>query len=243
MRRWLVDTGTVGFLIVKQSDGTDWTELWRVDMAANAFLRQTELKTVSVDAGAGEGPTLMLDRARRWPNARAMRAALIGMPDENQVSVITIPEPAEPGRRLAPRVLALSGGAVLALALGGPWLARNTVPAAELSASPTVERAPYTTTASAGPSAAPVEAAHAVTGAICVSTCAMMQGSVADGIAMRPPGDDRLVVVEHPSGIFEVALATRGEGAAMDVIGGGVIRTARKIMDGQVFVPAKAFAG
>jgi hypothetical protein len=29
----------------------------------------------------------------------------------------------------------------------------------------------------------------------------------------------------------------------MDVIGGGVIRTARKIMDGQVFVPAKAFSG
>jgi hypothetical protein len=43
--------------------------------------------------------------------------------------------------------------------------------------------------------------------------------------------------------VFEVALATRGQGAAMDVIGGGVIRTARKIMDGQVFVPAKAFSG
>lgn len=86
-------------------------------------------------------------------------------------------------------------------------------------------------------------AAHAVTGAICVSTCAMMEGSVADGIAVRPPGDDRLVVVEHPSGVFEVALATRGQGAAMDVVGGGVIRTARKIMDGQVFVPAKAFTG
>jgi 2-methylaconitate cis-trans-isomerase PrpF len=86
-------------------------------------------------------------------------------------------------------------------------------------------------------------AAHAVTGAICVATCAMMEGSVADGIAVRPPGDDRLVVVEHPSGVFEVALVTRGQGAAMDVIGGGVIRTARKIMDGQVFVPAKAFSG
>jgi 2-methylaconitate cis-trans-isomerase PrpF len=86
-------------------------------------------------------------------------------------------------------------------------------------------------------------AAHAVTGAICVATCAIMEGSVADGIALRPPGDDRLVEVEHPSGAFEVALATRGQGAAMDVVGGGVIRTARKIMDGPVFVPATVFAG
>jgi 4-oxalomesaconate tautomerase len=81
-------------------------------------------------------------------------------------------------------------------------------------------------------------AAHAVTGAICVSTCAALEGSVADGLAVRPPGDDREMVVEHPSGVFEVALTTKGRGPDLTVIGGGVIRTARKLMTGEVYVPA-----
>ena len=84
-------------------------------------------------------------------------------------------------------------------------------------------------------------AAHAVTGAICVSTCAALEGSVADGLAARPPGDDREMVVEHPSGVFEVALTTKGRGADLTVIGGGVIRTARKLMAGEVFVPASVW--
>lgn len=85
-------------------------------------------------------------------------------------------------------------------------------------------------------------AAHAVTGALCVATCCALQGSVADGIAVMAPGDDREVIIEHPSGIFSVALKTTGQGAGMDVAG-GVIRTARKIMDGHVFVPASAVTG
>ncbi|WP_294930817.1 4-oxalomesaconate tautomerase [uncultured Paracoccus sp.] len=79
--------------------------------------------------------------------------------------------------------------------------------------------------------------AFAVTGALCVSTCAMLQGSVADGLARRDAGDDRLVLIEHPSGMIDVALKTSGTGAAMQVISGGVIRTARKLMQGEVFVP------
>jgi hypothetical protein len=74
-RLW-VDTGTVGYLIVKQSDGTDWAELWRVDIAANAFLHQTEIKTVSSDTGAGEGPILTLDRASASPAASDLLGAV-----------------------------------------------------------------------------------------------------------------------------------------------------------------------
>lgn len=85
-------------------------------------------------------------------------------------------------------------------------------------------------------------AAHAVTGAICVATCCALAGSVAEGIAKMPPGEDREVVIEHPSGVFAVALRTRGQGPGMEVAG-GVIRTARKIMDGHVFVPASVLAG
>lgn len=84
-------------------------------------------------------------------------------------------------------------------------------------------------------------AAFAVTGALCVSTCAMLEGSVADSLAVREAGDDRNVVIEHPAGVIEIALRTNGNGSQMEVLGGGVIRTARKLMSGEVFVPSEIF--
>jgi 4-oxalomesaconate tautomerase len=86
-------------------------------------------------------------------------------------------------------------------------------------------------------------AAYAVTGAICTSVCSVLDGSVADGIAAPPPGDDREIVIEHPSGVFAVHLVTRGQGAGIEIVSGGVIRTARKIMAGEVFVPSAVWAG
>jgi 2-methylaconitate cis-trans-isomerase PrpF len=80
-------------------------------------------------------------------------------------------------------------------------------------------------------------AAFAVTGGLCVSTCAMLEGTVSDGLAKRPEGDDRLVLIEHPSGLLDVALKTKGSGANLEVISGGVIRTARKLMAGEIYVP------
>jgi 4-oxalomesaconate tautomerase len=82
-------------------------------------------------------------------------------------------------------------------------------------------------------------AAMAVTGGICIASCAMFEGSVADGLAERPAGDDRLIRIEHPAGDFDVALVSRGQGAAMEVVSGGILRTARKLMAGEVFVPAR----
>jgi hypothetical protein len=74
-RLW-VDTGTAGTLIVKQSDGADWSELWRVDTVANALLHQTDITVASADAGAGQGPTLTLDRASASPAAADLLGAL-----------------------------------------------------------------------------------------------------------------------------------------------------------------------
>jgi serine/threonine protein kinase len=77
---------------------------------------------------------LLLDRARRWPNARAMKAALIGMPDENQVSVITIPErsDAQAGRHGSVPLLLIAGG-TLVLVLGGLWFGRRALSEPESS--------------------------------------------------------------------------------------------------------------
>ena len=86
-------------------------------------------------------------------------------------------------------------------------------------------------------------AAFAVTGALCVSTVAMLEGSVSDGLALRPEGNDREILIEHPSGQIDVALRTEGQGADLQVISAGAIRTARKLVTGEVFVPAAVLTG
>ena len=74
--RFWVDTGTAGLLIVKQSDGADWIELWRVNTTANTFLHQSDVTVTSADAGAGQGPALTLDRASASPAASDLLGAL-----------------------------------------------------------------------------------------------------------------------------------------------------------------------
>ena len=68
--------------------------------------------------------------------------------------------------------------------------------------------------------------------AVSVATAALLPGSPAYRLAVRP--DDNRFFVEHPSGAAEVLLLLDGN----SVVGCGTVRTARKIMDGQVFARA-----
>ena len=90
-----------------------------------------------------------------------------------------------------------------------------------------------------------VHAAHAVTGAICVACCTSIRATVASVVAR--PSAERLteptayavatVRIEHPSGTIDVRLETEGGGEGLRVRRVGIVRTARKILDGRVFVP------
>ena len=84
-------------------------------------------------------------------------------------------------------------------------------------------------------------AAYAVTGGLCTASCVMAPGTVAEGVALRPSGDEAVVLIEHPSGTIELAMTTRNPETGFEVISGGVIRTARKLMAGEVYVPASAW--
>lgn len=86
-------------------------------------------------------------------------------------------------------------------------------------------------------------AAHAVTGGLCVGTLAMLRGSVADGIARVGPKAKQTVFIEHPSGLLDVTLVTRGEGEAFTVRRGGTIRTARRLLQGAIFLPPAVWDG
>lgn len=83
--------------------------------------------------------------------------------------------------------------------------------------------------------------AHAVTGAICIAACVSVEGTVArELMTPRTEISDR-VRIEHPSGAIEIELETAGAAQNLDVRRAITVRTARKIMDGQLFVPTSVW--
>ena len=80
-------------------------------------------------------------------------------------------------------------------------------------------------------------AAIGVLGAVSVATACILPGTVADGIAIVPTGSIKQMSVEHPSGEFSVTLEVAGTADAPQVRKAGLLRTARLILRGEVFVP------
>lgn len=80
-------------------------------------------------------------------------------------------------------------------------------------------------------------ATHAVTGAICVASCASLSGSIVDGMIGLKAQPQQWIKIEHPSGMIAVELTIEGSGPNLSVISGGVIRTARRLFEGKVLVP------
>lgn len=81
-------------------------------------------------------------------------------------------------------------------------------------------------------------AAIGVLGAVSVATACIWPGSVADGIAVVPPGRIKQLSVEHPTGEFSVSLQVGGSEDSPVIEKAGLLRTARMIMRGEVMVPA-----
>lgn len=80
---------------------------------------------------------------------------------------------------------------------------------------------------------------HAVTGAIGVSTAFALPGTVASGVA-RAAGRHLLSVV-HPQGQIDIDVELVGEGEQAVVSKAALVRTARKIMQGELHLPEYVF--
>jgi len=72
-----------------------------------------------------------------------------------------------------------------------------------------------------------------VLGAVSVATACLLPGSVAAKTSRLDPGSDR-VRIEHPTGSFDATVRVEA-GPEPTIVGAGIIRTARKLMDGVVF--------
>jgi 4-oxalomesaconate tautomerase len=88
-----------------------------------------------------------------------------------------------------------------------------------------------------------VHEAIGVLGAVSVATACVTPGSVAARVAglTARSGPQRLEI-EHPTGFFTVEMDVALEGDTITVKRSALLRTARKLMQGQVFVPASAWS-
>jgi len=83
----------------------------------------------------------------------------------------------------------------------------------------------------------------AVTGSQCLASCALTPGTVADGLLERPMEIPAKITLEHPMGSMEVLVDYRLKDGAFEHKSAGLIRTCRKLADGQVYVPAEIWDG
>ena len=83
-----------------------------------------------------------------------------------------------------------------------------------------------------------VHEAIGVLGAVSVATACLMPGSVAHEVSELPAGTGaRSLDIEHPSGFFTVEVEVEKDGDRVAVKRSALLRTARKLMQGSVFVP------
>lgn len=79
----------------------------------------------------------------------------------------------------------------------------------------------------------------AVTGAQCLAACAIVPGTVAEGLTegADAPAGPLTIGIEHPSGTFDVVVEFTRDGQSVDFRSAGVVRTARLLARGEVMVP------
>ena len=77
----------------------------------------------------------------------------------------------------------------------------------------------------------------AVTGSQCLASCALTPSSVADGLVTPPAKGPLTVTLEHPMGLLDVIIDYDITDGAFNHISAGLMRTCRKIAQGEVFVP------
>ena len=83
----------------------------------------------------------------------------------------------------------------------------------------------------------------AVTGAQCLASCVLTPGTVAYGLAAKPNEAPVTITLEHASGQIDVVVDFDQTAAGFEIKSAGLVRTARKLAAGEVYVPASVWGG
>ena len=86
--------------------------------------------------------------------------------------------------------------------------------------------------------------AMAITGAQCIAACGLIPGTVADGLCTRPETSPVSYNIEHASGLLDVLIDfSQDETSGFSLHSAGLVRTARKLADGKVYIPSSIWDG
>jgi 2-methylaconitate cis-trans-isomerase PrpF len=77
----------------------------------------------------------------------------------------------------------------------------------------------------------------AVTGSQCMASCALAPGTIADGMMKKPDTIPATITLHHPMGVMDVLVDYRMDGDEFIHQSAGLVRTARKLAEGTVFIP------
>jgi len=83
----------------------------------------------------------------------------------------------------------------------------------------------------------------AVTGAQCLASCVLTPGTVADGMAAIPNATPAKITLEHASGTIDVVVDFEISANGFILKSAGLVRTARKLAAGEVFVSGSIWSG
>jgi 2-methylaconitate cis-trans-isomerase PrpF len=78
-------------------------------------------------------------------------------------------------------------------------------------------------------------------GSQCLAAAIVREGTVCEGIADATNAPRQTIKIEHPVGDLDTIIEYAGNRADPDIKGIGFVRTARKLMTGEVFVPKSAW--
>jgi 2-methylaconitate cis-trans-isomerase PrpF len=85
--------------------------------------------------------------------------------------------------------------------------------------------------------------ALAVTGTVCLASACAIPGTIASQIAQVKPAPQGIIEIEHPSGKIAIDLDADFTNGKQELRRGALVRTARRVFEGNILVPSRVWAG
>ena len=82
----------------------------------------------------------------------------------------------------------------------------------------------------------------AATSSQCLAACVLAPGTVADGMADKPNENPATITIEHPLGAMDMTIDFESNGLNSTVHSAEILRTTRKLIAGEIFVPSDIWA-
>ena len=86
-------------------------------------------------------------------------------------------------------------------------------------------------------------ATYSVTGSMALAAACLMPGTVANQLAKLKGAGRQIVGIEHPGGTLEVELLARQVGGKFEMQEANLLRTCRKLFEGQICIPSRIWDG